>query len=48
MKLSTLAEDIKTVLQKKQINKLDVLELYREGYISTKECYHIVKSKGGK
>lgn len=48
MKLSVLATDIKTVYHQKKLNKLDVLELYREGYISTKECRHILNSKGGK
>ena len=48
MKLSALAIDVKIVYHQKKINKLDVLELYREGYISTKECRHILNSKGGK
>lgn len=47
MKLSALAEDIQTVYLQKKINQLDVLELYKEGYLTTTECNHIV-SKGGK
>lgn len=45
MKLSALASDIKEVYQQKKLHKLDVLELYREGYITTKECNHILNSK---
>lgn len=47
MKLSALAEDIQTVYRKKEINQLDILELYKEGFLSTEECNHII-NKGGK
>ena len=47
MKLSVLAKSIQTVYKKKEINTEDVLELYKEGYLNTKECHEII-CKGGK
>lgn len=47
MKLSVLARDIQTKYYKKKITTEDLLELYKEGYLNTKECHKII-SKGGK